>query len=211
MPNTRSTLSRKKTQKQDKPQKPCMLHTASTSAAEVPSDVLQLIIDYLSPTRCASQLSNHMHVLRRLAGVNRRWRAVAMPQLYQTVVIDIDEPTKKQSTHGEGNKLWTNTDLFAGTNLVRMSREVWITARGSGQTSLLLAQRLRSAGLRKTVWCGFERLHLDTSRCSFKGLRWIFPSSCERGLAALNRVLSAALPSLREISFLGPGAHMVTT
>ncbi|KAJ2075750.1 hypothetical protein GGH13_000390 [Coemansia sp. S155-1] len=123
MPNTRSTLSRKKTQKQDKPQKPCMLHTASTSAAEVPSDVLQLIIDYLSPTRCASQLSNHMHVLRRLAGVNRRWRAVAMPQLYQTVVIDIDEPTKKQSTHGEGNKLWTNTDLFAGTNLVRMSRE----------------------------------------------------------------------------------------
>ncbi|KAJ1925702.1 hypothetical protein GGI09_000511 [Coemansia sp. S100] len=209
MPKTRSTLSRKKSQKPSKPQKPCMLHIASTSAAEVPSDVLQLITDYLSPTRCASQLSNHVHVLQRLAGVNRRWRAVAMPQLYQTVVIDIDEPTKKQSTHGEGNKLWTNIDLFTGTDLVRMAREVWITVRGSGQTSLLLAQRLRSAGLRKTVWPGVERLHFDTSKCSFKGLRWIFPSSCERALAALNRVLSAALPSLREISFLGPGAHMV--
>ncbi|KAJ2264050.1 hypothetical protein GGI01_000179 [Coemansia sp. RSA 376] len=122
MPNTRSTLSRKKTQKQDKPQKPCMLHTASTSAAEVPSDVLQLIIDYLSPTRCASQLSNHMHVLRRLAGVNRRWRAVAMPQLYQTVVIDIDEPTKKQSTHGEGNKLQLINARLGGPQPLRVLR-----------------------------------------------------------------------------------------
>ncbi|KAJ2103718.1 hypothetical protein GGI09_000516 [Coemansia sp. S100] len=131
MPKTRSTLSRKKSQKPNKPQKLCMLHTTSTSAAEVPSDVLQLIFDYLSPTHCASQFPNHMHVLRQLAGVNRRWRAVAMPQLYQTVVIDIDEPTKKQSTHGEGNKLWTNIDLFTGTDLVRMACEISFLGPGA--------------------------------------------------------------------------------
>ncbi|KAJ2061152.1 hypothetical protein GGI17_003262 [Coemansia sp. S146] len=146
--------------------------SAPTSAADAPSDVLQLIYDYLSPTsaRYSSQLPNHIHVLQRLAGVNRQWRAVALPQLYQTVVVDIDEPTKKQRPRNDSNKLWTNIGLIVGADMVRMAREVRITVRGSEQTSLRLSKRLQSAGLGDTVWSGVERLHLDTSKCNFKGL-----------------------------------------
>ncbi|KAJ2347330.1 hypothetical protein GGH92_003242 [Coemansia sp. RSA 2673] len=206
MPKTRSTLSRKKSQRPNKSQKPCMLHTALTSAAEVPSDVLQLIINYLSPTRCASQFPYHIHVLQRLAGVNRRWRAVAMPQLYQTVVIDIDESPKKKKTVSKGNKLSTNIGLF-GPDLVRMACKARITVRGSGQTSLSLARKLQSAGLGDTVWRGIERLHLDTSQCNFKGVLKKDVKGGKRSLDSLNKLLLAALPSLREISFLGPCAN----
>ncbi|KAJ2870197.1 hypothetical protein GGH93_005756 [Coemansia aciculifera] len=147
-----------------------------------------------------------MRVLQRLAGVNRQWRAVALPQLYHTVVVSVDEPTKRKRTPSEGNTLWTNTRLF-GADLVRVAREVRITVRGSGQTSLLLGQKIQSAGLGDMVWPGVERLHLDTSKCNFRGLRRRFPNSGEETLDILNELLSAALPSLREIEFLGPGAN----
>ncbi|KAJ2886408.1 hypothetical protein H4R27_000699 [Coemansia aciculifera] len=150
-----------------------------------------------------------MRTLQRLAGINRQWRAIAMPQLYQAVVVDVDEPTKKQRTHSDGNKLWTNIRLIVGADMVRMAREVWITARGSGQTSLRLSKRLRSAGLGDTVWSGVERLHLDTSKCNFRGVLKKNLRIGKKSLDALNRLLSAALPSLREISFLGPGASKV--
>ncbi|KAJ2864223.1 hypothetical protein GGH94_003049 [Coemansia aciculifera] len=193
MPKTKLVSSRKKPQKAQKMPKLRKMQkqpSAPTSTADAPSDVLQLIYDYLSPTppRCASLLPNHMRTLQRLAGVNRQWRAVAMPQLYQAVVVDVDEPTKKQRTHSDGNKLWTNIGLIVGADMVRMAREVWITVRGSGQTSLRLSKRLRSAGLGDTVWSGVDG---------------------KKSLDPLNELLSAALPSLREISFLGPGASKV--
>ncbi|KAJ2830501.1 hypothetical protein GGI24_001895 [Coemansia furcata] len=197
--------SRKQPQKTPKVQ---TSHGAPNSAAVVPSGVLQLIYEYLSPpVHSALMLLEKLLVFQRLAGVNHQWRAVAMPQLYLSIVVDIDEPTKKLRKHSNGYKLWTNIGLFVGTDLGRMAREVRITVRGSGQTLLLLAQKLRSVGLGNIEWLGVEKLYLDTSMCTFKGLLKKDQKGGRKCLDELNELLSAALPSLQEIAFLGPGAN----
>ncbi|KAJ2839770.1 hypothetical protein FBU31_000634 [Coemansia sp. 'formosensis'] len=87
-----------------------------------------------------------------------------------------------------------------------MAREVRIIVQGTGQMSLLLSQMLRCTELGATVWLGVEKLYLDTSRCSFKGLRKKDQKGGKKCLDELNELLSTALPSLHEIAFLGPGA-----
>ncbi|KAJ2688454.1 hypothetical protein IWW39_002220 [Coemansia spiralis] len=123
------------------------------------------------------------------------------------VAVIILEPTRLKRTRvDDPSKVRTNITLYAGSDQVNMVREVWILVQGSGLTSLSLAQKLQSLGLGDRVWSGVQKLLLDTSRCTAKGVTKKDMKDSEKSLHELNDLLSAVFPSLSEISFLGPGA-----
>ncbi|KAJ2016609.1 hypothetical protein GGI06_003069 [Coemansia sp. S85] len=141
----------------------------------------------------------------RMARVNSQWRAVAIPLLYRTVVIDIDVAGYKTKARGiGGNKgVRTNIGLYIGSGLASFARDMSIVVRSTPQTTSQFVHFLQKAGFGEAEWLGVERLCIDISSSEFATTAATFRESGDEDEKVFNKLLSLCLPSLREIHALG--------
>ncbi|KAJ1820557.1 hypothetical protein LPJ60_003141 [Coemansia sp. RSA 2675] len=158
------------------------------------------------PHGCSrDKLLAHLRAMQRMARVNSQWRAVAIPLLYRTVVIDIDVTGYKTKARGiGGNKgVRTNIGLYIGSGLASFARDMSIVVRGTSQTTSQFVHFLQKAGVGEAEWLGVERLCIDISSSKFATTAATFRESGDEDEKVFNKLLSLCLPSLREIHALG--------
>ncbi|KAJ2643549.1 hypothetical protein GGF44_001119 [Coemansia sp. RSA 1694] len=148
-----------------------------------------------------------------MASVSRQWRPVAISLFYRTIVAVIDDAGYKSRARSGGGVrgVRTNIGLFLEAGLVSVARDVQIFVRGQLQTAHQLTRLLRRAGFEEAVWTGVERLQIDISGCSVSTFARGVKESGLKAEVALSGLLSAALPSLREIGFLGVGGKVLSS
>ncbi|KAJ2113678.1 hypothetical protein IW146_003677 [Coemansia sp. RSA 922] len=106
-----------------------------------------------------------------------------------------------------GTKVLSNIRLIHGAGQVNMVREMRIAMQGKGQKIRDLMRMLNNAGLGEYVWPNVERLQFDMLRCTSGFMEMTIGGRQPKGMKVFNKLLSRALPSLREISFRGDGAY----
>ncbi|KAJ2426602.1 hypothetical protein GGF41_001992, partial [Coemansia sp. RSA 2531] len=104
-------------------------------------------------------------------------------------------------------KVLSNIRLIHGAGQVNMVREMRIAMQGRGQKIRDLMRMLNNAGLGESVWPNVERLQFDMLRCASGSMEMTAGGGQPKGMKVFNKLLSRALPSLREISFRGDGAY----
>ncbi|KAJ2695913.1 hypothetical protein H4218_004947 [Coemansia sp. IMI 209128] len=207
MPPKKSASS-KKGQKKG-PRKAQHEDFAPRSMVAFTDDMLRLIFAHVSPVPphgCSrDKLLAHLRVVQRMARVNSQWRAVAIPLLYRTVVIDIDVTGYKTKARGiGGNKgVRTNIGLYIGSGLASFARDMSIVVRSTPQTTSQFVHFLQKAGFGEAEWLGVERLCIDISSSEFATTAATFRESGDEDEKVFNKLLSLCLPSLREIHALG--------
>ncbi|KAJ2058614.1 hypothetical protein GGI17_004934 [Coemansia sp. S146] len=118
---------------------------------------------------------------------------------------DSDGYTDEDSDEDDyDTKVLSNIHLIHGTGQVNMAREMRIIMQGKAQTMSDRIRMLNNAGL-GSAWSNVERLQLDMLHCMAGFMEAPTSGGQSRSMRALNRLLSRALPSLREISFRGNG------
>ncbi|KAJ2444349.1 hypothetical protein GGF42_006331 [Coemansia sp. RSA 2424] len=154
-----------------------------------------------------------LHALLRMASFSRQWRSVATSLFYRTIVVVIDDAGYKSRVRSGGGVrgVRTNIDLFLEAGLVSVARDVQIFVCGQLQTAHQLTRLLRRAGFEEAMWMGVERLQIDISGCSVSTFARGVKESGLKTEVALSGLLSAALPSLREIGFLGVGGKALSS
>ncbi|KAJ2556420.1 hypothetical protein GGH95_005371, partial [Coemansia sp. RSA 1836] len=229
MPRRKSAAAAQRKQKGKEKQ-----HIASSGAAgALPSDVLNLVYDFLSHTK-SPQIYTSRQLLKRLDGlllmasVNRLWRAFALPLFCQTAVVYCDNAAYQRRAHGGGSGdrgIRTNMGLLREMGHSDTTRNIRIVICGGTLTSYQLAHKLRRVGF-DMVWPGVERLSVAIDDSSDEGFREVAMSrglisaKVLRGLPIpgdlgtpddLNELLMIALPSLSEIVWLDNYRYYVDT
>ncbi|KAJ2811615.1 hypothetical protein H4S07_001949, partial [Coemansia furcata] len=179
---------------------------ASSIAALIPSDILERIYAWLSPTPPHSyggySYKQHAVKLQRVAGVNKQWRAAALPLLYRTAIVIISD--YNYNYNKVEDKPWTNIELLHDAGQIDYARDMLICVIGTDHRPTDYVRILWLAGFDDTVWMGIERLRFDTGTDNTSPMSPLHRKK-SKALPMLNDLLSQALPSLSEIYFGGYG------
>ncbi|KAJ2034150.1 hypothetical protein GGI13_004238 [Coemansia sp. RSA 455] len=129
----------------------------SCAAAMLPDNILRLIFVYLKPIlplgSSGTLMLHQLARLKKVAKVNRQWRAVATQLFYRVAVVVI---TKPQYDYDE-SRMRSNIRLIRDMDQVSSVRELQIVMESGGQPVHELTRCLTAAGLGKCTWPGVVR------------------------------------------------------
>ncbi|KAJ2110933.1 hypothetical protein IW146_005694 [Coemansia sp. RSA 922] len=210
---------KKRLQQQKRQQQQLHVIQASAGVPDVEPHVviLRLVFAYLSPKPLlgsfGTQLLEHLTSLQKVAGVSRQWRSVALPLLYNIAAVALVEPHMK--TNGIGGlyreddkiKILSNVRLIRDVDQVDNISEMRIVLQGGSLAASELTSMIEYSGIGESVWPNVKRLQFDMFQYGGE-----YPLRPEGGsvrvdMGPLNKLLSQALPALREISFEGSNAY----
>ncbi|KAJ2840721.1 hypothetical protein FBU31_000181 [Coemansia sp. 'formosensis'] len=126
---------------------------ASSIAALIPSDILERIYAWLAPTPPHNyggyNYKQHAVKLQRVAGVNKQWRAAALPLLYQTAIVIIGDYNYNYKKVED--KSWTNIGLIREAGQMAYTRDMHISVIGTDHRPTDYVRILRLAGFDDTM------------------------------------------------------------
>ncbi|KAJ2714446.1 hypothetical protein H4R19_001725, partial [Coemansia spiralis] len=167
---------------------------------DLPDDVLALVFRAALPA-IKRQLADAKSGLRLLS-VCRRWREIALPMVYDTVVINYGTKGTEDIDGPENVDIKTALDLVVDAKCLNAVRRVVIDVRY--QTSPLqglkaVAERMHGAA---SEWAGMRKLELSLNAWG-SGDRELNVSAADREdeIASVGSRLTALMPGLRELKF----------
>ncbi|KAJ2860811.1 hypothetical protein GGH94_005294, partial [Coemansia aciculifera] len=125
---------------------------------------------------------------------------------------DNDEEVLKEiglSRRGVDIGLSTNIGLIHAMGQIGNAHEVQTIVQGEGQTAGQLLRQLLLAKFGRYVWPAVKRLRIDMRDSSSRTQTNTMAERRPNALKDFNELLSALLPSLREIKFYGPHSKAI--
>ncbi|KAJ2694272.1 hypothetical protein H4R19_005928, partial [Coemansia spiralis] len=167
---------------------------------DLPDDVLALVFRAVQPAikRQLSDVKDGMGLL----SVCRRWREVAIPMVYDTVVVKCGTEGTENIDGPENVDINTTLDLVVDAKCLHMVRKVLIdvcyrTSPFQGLKAVI--ERMRGAA---GEWAGVRKLELSLNAWGYGDSELDTPAADhEDEIASVSSRLTALMPGVREIKF----------
>ncbi|KAJ2815422.1 hypothetical protein FBU31_006935, partial [Coemansia sp. 'formosensis'] len=189
--------SKLRRERQQRRQKRQQQRPTQSLAAILLSDILRLVFDHLEEEDTSTLKFDHVQRLKQYASVNRQWRSVAKQQFYRVAFIAVRGPIFDD--YGSVTMDATsNIRLIRDVGEVDRVREVQVDMGGGMHLIDNLTDAIEEIGLGEPPWPRVERLQFNMIN-SYNYTDKYNPATLKR----FNDLISRALPSLREIEYMG--------